>query len=550
METSLNRDNRYDHSRWSIAHVIEHQSIVRSKQVFITCEDESLTYGQAYSDAGRVSNYLALNGAEVGDPVAVMLQNGLEFCRIWLGLARLGAVHVAVNTDYLGRFLVHVLNNCEARLIIVDASYLERIADIVDELHYVKKILIVDSNVSSPSIDLNTRFDFTIPRSRGVIEIDIFSKWRQCNDTIDFEPPTYKDVGCVMYTSGTTGPSKGVLMPHAHLYLFGLGTIEHFQLDENDVFYIVLPLFHANGLFMQLYATLIAGARAIIKRRFSASAWLSDIVKYQATATNSLGAVAAFVLDQPLGDMDKKHNLRVMGLAPVSASLEERLKERFAISRIVGLYGMTEINIPLYTHVDVDKPNSCGRVWDRYYELMIVDPVTDEQRKSGEVGEIVVRPKQPFGFMSGYLNMPDKTVEAWRNFWFHTGDAAWMDDDGDVFFVDRIKDCIRRRGENISSFEVENAIADFPGIREVAAYAVSSSIEGTEDEVMVAVVGDEENIDVDAIREYLASQLPSFAIPRYIRLMSELPKTPTGKIQKHLLRQQAITEDTRDYAKS
>ncbi|KAA3619229.1 MAG: ATP-dependent acyl-CoA ligase [Proteobacteria bacterium] len=515
---------RYELTDWTISRVLRHKATVIPENVFVITEEETLTYREAWIRSLQVANMLGSQGVEMGDHVAVMLPNGVPFCEAWLGIACLGAVHVAINSDYTGRFLVHVLNNCRARVMVIDASFIDRLVSVGAELEHLETVFVVGE--TSAVCSFKRRH---------------FADWRMYPDNPPPTLSTYRDIGCVMYTSGTTGPSKGVLMPHAHLYLFGLGTIEHMGLDEDDVFYIVLPLFHANGLFMQLFATLIAGAKAVIRERFSASRWIDDIVRFGVTITNSLGVVAAFVLNQPPSRLDRTHRLRAMGLAPISKGLVDGLTDRFGIPCIYGMYGMTEANIPLYTTAGAPKPQSCGRVWSEFYALRIVDPESDEELPRGETGEIVVRPRQPYGFMAGYLNMPDKTVEAYRNFWFHTGDAAWMDDDGDVFFVDRIKDCIRRRGENISSFEVENALSAHPSIHETAVYAVPSEIEGAEEEVVAAVVPKSgSTIDLEELKVFALENLPAFAVPRYFRVMKELPKTPTGKIQKHVLRNEGV----------
>ena len=516
------KDDLHNKHQWTVGDVLKRQSETMGNKNLLQVEGGSLSYAQAYQRGCQVANLLRAHGVECDDFVAAMLPNSMEFCLSWFGLSLHGAVHVAINSDYKGSFLSHVLNNSRARFLIIDAEYLDRIEAIHDELHYLQTIFVVGQ------YDGNSSFD-TLR----------FSSWQDQPDTAPAYVPSYRDNACVMYTSGTTGPSKGVLMPHAHLYLFALGTIKHMQLTADDVFYIVLPLFHANGLFMQLYASMVIGARAVIRRKFSASQWIHDVVKHGATATNSLGVVGAFVLNQPETDLDRQHKLRVMSMAPLSAEVERGLKQRFGIREVLGLYGMTEINIPLYVPLGESHPDSCGQLWDEYYELRIVDPDTDEVLPTGDVGEIVVRPKTPYGFMSGYLNMPDKTVEAWRNFWFHTGDAARADAIGNIYFVDRIKDCIRRRGENISSFELENTFAGFPGVQEVAAYAVNSDIEGAEDEVMVALVHeDPAQLHFEQLDRFAKEKLPKFAVPRYYRLLDKLPKTPTGKIQKHLLRKE------------
>ncbi len=525
-KTDLIALDLYDKKIWTVGSVLENQALCIPDKPMITLEGASISYGDAFKTAGQVANFLTQAGVEKGDYVGVMLPNRLEYCCSWFGLSLMGAVHVAINTDYKGRFLSHVLNNSQSRFMIIDAEYIDRIDEISSDLEFLEQVFIVGGG----------------NRSQTFRSID-FEGWRKCDPGYTGPCAVYRDSACVMYTSGTTGVSKGVLMPHAHLYLFGLGTIENMDVCGDDVFYIVLPLFHANGMLMQLYASMIAGAHAFIRGRFSASSWIDDVVGYGVTITNSLGVIAAFILNQPASKLDRKHKLRVMGMAPISAEQEMALKERFGIPRVVGMYGMTEVNIPLYTKPDCNKPGSCGAAWERFFEVEIVDSETDELLPAGEIGEIVVRPKQSWGFMSGYLNMPDKTIEAVRNFWFHTGDAASMDDEGYVYFVDRIKDCIRRRGENISSFEVETALCGHEEVDEVAAYAVDCEIEGGEDEVMVAVVRTEGcSVTAAELSCFAETALPTFAMPRYYRFMSQLPKTPTGKVQKHLLRKDGAEE--------
>jgi len=447
-------------------------------------------------------------------------------------VAHLLATHGVSATDHVAVFLPNDLPYCQARVMVCDSDYLERLAEIEAQLPDLEIVLV-------PGLKSHPPFE----RLRCV-DFDEFQA--QPTDKPNTRA-SYRDTACIMYTSGTTGPSKGVLMPHAHIYLFGLGTIEHLQLAEEDIFYIVLPLFHANGFFMQLYATLIAGASAIIKRRFSASEWLNDVRRYQATITNMLGVVSAFVLNQPPTECDRDHRLRAIGVAPNSPELDGAFKARFGVREVYGLYGMTEANIPLYTQTGTTRPGSCGKTWDRYYALRIVDPETDEEVPRDEVGEIVVRPKQPYGFMSGYNRMPEKTVEAWRNFWFHTGDAARMDEAGYVYFVDRIKDCIRRRGENISSYEVESVLAAHPAVADVAAIGVASEVEGAEEEVMVFVVHrPKQRIDPRTLIDFCENRMPRFAVPRYVEFVDSLPKTPTTKVQKHLLKKKGVSETTWD----
>ena len=336
-------------------------------------------------------------------------------------------------------------------------------------------------------------------------------------------------------------------MPHTHCYLYGLGAIDALQLTSEDRYYIVLPLFHANGLLMQLGAALIAGIPAVVRARFSASAWLDDVRRHGVTVTNTLGAVAPFILNQPPSSGDRDHALRAIMCAPNLAEHEAAFRERFGVKDVISGFGMTEVNIPVWGRIGQPCPGAAGWVHEDYFEVVIADPETDMPVPSGQIGEILVRPKVPFGFMAGYHALPDKTVEAWRNLWFHTGDAGVMGDAGLVTFVDRIKDCIRRRGENISAAEVEAALLQLPGDAEVAAFAVPSSVRGGEDEVMLAVVPmPGATLTPGIIGDHAHNVLPRFARPRFVELVSELPKTATGKVQRAQLRKHGVGPATWD----
>lgn len=518
-------------ARWVLPEVLAHQAATRGGKTFVGMVDGSgLTYAEAEEQAGRVAGFLAGLGVMPGDTVAVMLPNGLDFVRVWLGLGRLGAIMVALNTDLKGGFLEHQLENAGAALAIVDAGLVERITDIAPRLTALRRLVVPGAGAGSPHTPLEG--------------------WR---DAAPYDGPLPRagDNACIMYTSGTTGLSKGVLMPHGHGFVFGLGSIDNFALTPEDRFYICLPLFHANALYMQLYAAMISGGSAVIRERFSASAWLDDIRRHRCTVTNSLGAVTAFVVAQPPRPDDRDHTLRLVGAAPNPADTELALRERFGIRDVISLYGMTEVNIPLYAEMGKPHPGTCGRVYDRYFEVEIRDPDTDIPVPRGQIGEIMVRPKAAFGFLSGYHRMPDKTVEAWRNLWFHTGDAAVMDEDGYVTFVDRIKDCIRRRGENVSSYEVETVLSRLEGVAEVAAYGVPSGVSGAEDEIMVAIVPMPGAVlTPDTVARYAERELPRYAQPRYIDIVESFPKTPTAKVQKAKLRERGVGPGVWDRTKA
>jgi crotonobetaine/carnitine-CoA ligase len=283
-----------------------------------------------------------------------------------------------------------------------------------------------------------------------------------------------------------------------------------------------MPLFHAQGSLMQTHSTLIAGASAVLVKRFSATNWIDDIRKYECTVTNSLGVMNDFILRQPSKPTDIDNKLRMMSALPVTEDTLAALRERFGIPKFNALFGMTEVNIPVWRPLDAPDEAGCsGKVWEEFFEVIIADPDSDEALPIGSVGEILVRPKEPFCFMQGYNGMPDRTVETWRNFWFHTGDAGRMDERGFVWYIDRIKDTIRRRGENISSYEVEvlACLTLKPG---------------------VAPPKPEDVLD------FCVPRMPYFAVPRYIEYLDDIPKTPTQKIQKNKLRERGLSAATWD----
>ena len=521
----------HDPRQWVLPAVIEEQANVRGDQPFISVIDGgSLTYRQLRDDAAQVGGLLAGLGLAPGDRVALMLPSGLDFLRAWAGVGRLGAVAVMLNAELTGSFLAHPIADSVPRVLVIDAAYLPALAEVRGLLPRIEHVLVTGS---------------TSGLGDGFMAFD---RWRDAPAT-EARLPAASDLACIMYTSGTTGAPKGVLMPHAHCFLFGLGVVDNIGVGTDDHYYVCLPLSHANGLLMQLGATLIVGARVTLRARFSASAWLQDVRDCGATVTHSLGAISAFVIAQPPTARDREHRLRVICSAPNHPDHERAWRDRFGIGAVVGGYGMTEVNIPVYGSLYEARPGTCGRPYDKYFQVEVRDPNTDFPVPCGEVGEIMVRPRMAQGFMAGYNGLPAKTVEAWRNLWFHTGDAGRLDADGYLTFVDRIKDCIRRRGENISATDIEASFTDLPGIVEVAAYAVPSSLAGGEDEIMLAIVLQPGALVSPAqVAAHARRKVPRFAQPRYVEFMDALPKTASEKVRKAELKAAGVCARTIDLA--
>lgn len=515
-----------DPQRWLLVEALAEQAQRRPNAPWLTFVDgEALGFGRAWDDAGRMAGYLASLGVGAGDRVSVLMGSSADFIRTLFGLWRLGAVAVLHNWELRGDFLSHQLRNAAARLCVVDGELAPAVEAVSAQAPDLERLLI---SGPAPLGD------------QGRLARLPLSSWR-ASEAHAGPGPRAADIGCVMYTSGTSGPAKGVLMPHAHCALFSIGSVECSGLTESDVYYVVLPLFHANGLLMQVGASLMAGCPAVVRARFSASAWLPEIRAHGVTVTHHLGATAAFTLAQPETPLDRDHRLRAVMNEPNVPAHEKAFRERFGVRDVVSGFGMTEVNIPIWGRIGRPAPGAAGWVQPRY-ELIIADPATDLEVPRGQLGEILVRPKIPFAFMQGYLNMPERTVEAWRNLWFHTGDAAIMDETGLVTFVDRIKDTIRRRGENIAAAEVEALVATLPGVAEVAACAVASDIVGGEDELLLAVIPRPGvRIDPADLGAQAEALLPRFARPRFIRIVESLPMTATGKVSRAELRKAGST---------
>tara|TARA_B100000749_G_C18379677_1_gene445408 strand:- start:88 stop:1164 length:1077 start_codon:yes stop_codon:yes gene_type:complete len=346
----------------------------------------------------------------------------------------------------------------------------------------------------------------------------------------------------VMYTSGTTGPSKGAMISHAHAFEYAYGVTEMLDLQGGDIYYAPLPLFHLAGQFAVIYASCIASATAVIAGVFSAQRFWTDVARFNANCSFLLGAMANFLYQQIPNSKDNQNPLERILMVPLIPEVEE-FKRRFDCL-VSTTWGGTEMNCPTRSGFNLVDNKSCGRVANDRYEVRIAD-INDAELPPGVPGEALVRTKEPWIITTGYWNHPEWTEKAFRNLWYHTGDMLMKDADGNLYFVDRIKDAIRRRGENISSFEVENEINAHPDVLECAVIPIES--EHTEQDVMAIVVpSSPDKLNPKALVKFLEPRMPYFMVPRYIDCVDILPKTPTGKIQKYILRDRGITSSTWD----
>jgi crotonobetaine/carnitine-CoA ligase len=531
----------FPRSRWTLPAVLEHQARARADEPFLAWQDGGTpqTFSEINTTVNRLAHGLSRFGISKGDMVGILLPNCVEFIHCWFALAKLGAIEVAISDAYKGDFLAHPLNLSRARVLITNAELGSRILDIEDTLQHLERVILVDA-ISAAGPEVRPAF-----RRLPVTPLKSIPADRSENPGVHVTP---QDVAAVLMTSGTTGPSKGVQMPHSQFYFFAEEDVQLMRLTAEDVYMTGFPLFHGNAQFLTVYPCLIAGAQCVLYPRFSASDWAGRACRSRATVTNLLGATMAFILSHPPSPQDKQHRVRTIYAAPLSPDLGKRFTERFGVEDYVDGFGQTEISNIFMTPPGAKRPaGASGVLVDQFFEVRLTDPETDEPVPEGAVGELLVRHKLPGIISSGYVGMAEKTLETWRNLWFHTGDGLRRDAEGWYYFADRVKDALRRRGENISSFEVESGVRSHPSVADCAVVGVRADQDAGEDEVMVFVVLKEgAQLQPAELITWCNHALPAFMIPRYIEFLTTLPRTATEKVRKKELRERGVGAATWD----
>jgi crotonobetaine/carnitine-CoA ligase len=464
-------------------------------------------------------------GVRQGDYVAAWLPSGRDALIAFYAINYLGAIFVPFNTAYRGNLLAHVVANSGAKVMIVHPDLVERLAEI-DRAELQQLVLVTGG--AAPDIGL------------PMVRFDALG-----GDTLDpLERPIEPwDIQSIIYTSGTTGPSKGVLSSYLHMFS-NAGPESWPMVGENDRYMCVAPIFHIGGMGPP-FVMLARGASVALIESFSTERFWEIARRTQATVVFLLGVMATFLMKRDPSPDDRDHSVRAAFMVPLTDDAAA-FTARFGID-IYTIFNMTEISSPVVSEANPVKRGTCGKVRP-HAEVRLVDQ-HDCEVPVGAIGEMLVRTDRPWAMNSGYNRNPEATAKAWANGWFHTGDAFRRDEDGYFYFVDRVKDAIRRRGENISSFEVELEVCAHPDVREAAAIAVPS--EFSEDEVMVVVAPvPGRTIIHEELAVFLMREMPYFMVPRYIRILPELPKTPSAKVLKGDLRKDGITDDTWDREKA
>jgi crotonobetaine/carnitine-CoA ligase len=497
----------------------------------------SITNGAFHEAALAVADALSMLGVRRGDCVVTLNDARIEAHTCWIGLCWLGAMEVPVNPEFRGQSLVYGISDCKAKVLITSNIHLDKVRAIRDQLPHIEHVLTLDAAAPDGAGDVRSLVELARGAPRG-----------------DYPEPQLTDPYAVIYTSGTTGPSKGVVTPWGSIQYAALDRL--YVGDDPDAyddlaFYSPWPMFHSSGR-TGLVLVACRGGRVVMRERLSASAFWDDVRRFGCTHAHLLG-IAGFLYVQPERPDDADNPLKRVLMNPVIAEYRD-FERRFGVVVSTG-WGMTEIGFPTAA-CDLPSFRSCGTL-SPLYEARLVD---DEGRDlpDGEVGQLIIRPRRPWLLLREYLGKPEATAKAWKDGWFHTGDALRREPDGHYYFVDRVADYLRVRGNNVSSVELENEVRTHPEVSDVAAVGVPAALRPengaaraatSEDDIKLVVLRAAGSALTEAdLLAYLIPRLPRFMTPRYIEFVDDLPRTPTGKIQKNALRSEHLSAATWDRA--
>lgn len=536
------KDYQYNQRTWG--HILGDKAKKNKDKVYVYFKDQKVTYAQLNEYANRVANGYLSMGVKKGDRVSIFMPNCLEFLYHWFGLAKIGAVDNPINTAYRGDVLRHVIVNSNSKVLLVHEQFLDRVQFIQDELAGLEKVIIY-----SQEGEVKADLKFPVYPFKALFE----------SSTV-FSPPEEikpSDPLQIIYTGGTTGPSKGVVLSHNCVYLYAADVIKFVKLNQDTLTYNCLPIFHQNHRYTSTYTLLLDGSYAM-GERYSARAFWNEIRKYNANHFHFLGGMPYMIYNQTPKADDADNPAKTSWGGPIPVEIAEAFEKRFGVKLYCGFYGLTEASGVTWISADVAEKLKAegkwaqavgmGREQEEIYEVKLVDD-DDNEVPIGESGEIICRPVRPHSMMTQYVNNAEATQEACRNLWFHTGDLARKDEDGYYHFVDRKKDYIRRRGENISSFEVEKVVNSHPAVKESAAVGIKSGV--GEDEIKIIIqIKEGQVLSPEELMAWCEPRMPYFMVPMYIEFIKDFPRGPVGRILKYKLREAGITSATWDREKA
>ena len=497
-----------------VAALMEHRASEHADQVFLKMPGVRETWGSFYANALRVANGYRDAGLRGGDRVAVMLPNCPEFLYAHFGAMCAGLSPVPVNTSQRGETLAFLLRDSGAKAIVIDAP--------------------LRSQYEGAGLVEIVRGDPGAGGSKAIALSDVLTGPADEPALDEGEGSTFG----VLYTSGTTGPPKGVVPTRTDIAPL-LAMWQAMKVAAGETIYTCLPLFHGNPLGLSVLGAMFLDASIAVSERFSASRFWDETREFEAVEFNHVGAVIPILLKQPEKPNDRDNPVRVCLSAGCPPHAWEPFQNRFGL-KIVEQFSM--VDAPGYLINLEGRTGSMGKPVAGCEAAVLDDD--GAELPAGRVGELALRAAE--GRTHYYLNQPEATEEAFRGGWFHTGDRAWRDDDGFYYYAGRKKESMRRRGENVSAWEVENVVNQFPGVLESAAHAVPSEL--GEDEIKVVVVPKPgAMVDPAALLDFCSSRMARYAVPRYVELRVEIPKTPTERPRYAELKAEGVTERTWDH---
>ena len=529
----------YSYNQRCWGKIVEDKANENGESVYVYFKDQKITYRELNQNSGRMAKGYSQLGVKKGEAISIMMPNCPEFLYHWFGLAKIGAIDNPINVSYKGDVLRHLIVNSKSKIVVIHEQFLEQIQFIQHELKGVERIIVYPRKKHGLRLEIpSLSFD------------DVFNNTGEffASDAVRPSDPLQ-----IIYTGGTTGPSKGAVLSHNCVYHYTNDLIKFLHLTRKTRAYNCLPLFHQNHRFTSTY-TLLLNASYAMGERYSARSFWDEVRKYKATHFHFLGGMPLIIYNQPPKPNDADNPAKTAWGGPIPLDIAESFEKRFGVKLYCGFYGLSEASgVSWITAEEADELKAkgkwaqavgMGREQKDIYEVKLVND-EDQEVADGEAGEIICRPARAYAMMTEYVNNPKATAEAFRNLWFHTGDMARKDEDGYFHFVDRKKDYIRRRGENISSFEIEKVVNAHASVVDSAAVGVKSEV--GEDEVRIFVLVKEgSRLTPEELMVWCEPRMAYFMIPRYVDFVSEFPRNPVGRIEKFKLRDIEMTVETWD----
>lgn len=522
--------NMHDYSQTErvLSSIIEDKARKNPDHVVFQFRDDPLTLGDMNDRINQAANGFTALGIGHGDKVAIMLPNCEEFLYAWFGLNKIGAVEVPINVALKGAGLIHQIVQSDSVALVFDTMFMDRLGPVLEDLTGVRHMIYRSSDQTPPNCPGFETLSFPELMGHSTESPDVIVR--------------YDDMASILYTSGTTGVSKGVMISHYYWYDIWSQAVQYAHYTDNDVLYTGLPFFHGNAQGITIGPAILADAKAVIVDRFSASALWNDCRKWGCTEANYIGGIIPILMKTNPEENDGDNPLRLMVGAAAPVDIWHEFESRFN-TRLLEVYGMTECYCCLVNPMDETRPGSCGKEITGWNVKLVDDD--DNEVAPGELGEFIAQPQGPFIGTIGYYGKPQETLELFKNHWIHTGDLGRMDEDRYFYFVDRKKQALRRRGENISSFEVEAVINSNPAVLESCVVGVPSDV-GEEDVKAVVVLKEGCQLTEAELIEWCVPRQAYFAIPRYIAFRTDLPKTASERVEKYKLKNEGVTDDCWD----